>query len=620
MHQLLPLMLLALWRIPLYRHRRDGLLRVRSCRLPSLLPLPLTCFLLITPLLWPCGAAAHPQLNISIEGDLTASQQQNVRSFLSLARLDDNEPLSETMLQRLYGKAVKEAARALEPFGYYAPAIVLSKQRTPQGIWQVALNIQTGEPVIVNEIDISLSGEGRDDKLLRAAVHEFPLARGAIFDHRLYEEGKDQLVAFALEHGYQRAIFRSSRVAVSKKNRTAGLHLELATGPRYLIGPLRFDADFIDHELLKKITPVHEGDPFSPKALTLMRQSLYNAGYFASVEINADLDATLPGSNKVPITIVLTPNLAHKYGIGLGYGTDTGARGTLEYTNRHINRFGHQLDLQGQPAQRKSNFGGVYTIPIGDPKRDRLSLTGRYQTEEYDNTLTETLNATISHDHFRGRGELATYFRFLDENYDTGSEADSDHTRFLIPGIKGALVWADDRITTTRGLRLTATVMGSKEGMLADADFLQTTLQAKGIYTFWEQWRLIGRSEVGTTLVEDIYAIPPSLRFYAGGDQSVRGYGYKKIAPADDEGNLLGGKNLLTYSLEVERNLFEQWSGAVFYDSGTVSDTFAGSTMHSGAGVGLRWNGIFGQIRLDLAKALDEEGSWRIHFTMGADL
>ena len=117
-----------------------------------------------------------------------------------------------------------------------------------------------------------------------------------------------------------------------------------------------------------------------------------------------------------------------------------------------------------------------------------------------------------------------------------------------------------------------------------------------------------------------MYAIPPSLRFYAGGDQSVRGYGYKKISPADDEGNLVGGKNLLTYSLEVERSLYDQWSGAVFYDSGMVSDTLAGSTIHSGAGVGLRWNGIFGQIRLDLAKALDENGSWRIHFTMGADL
>lgn len=577
-------------------------------------------WVLLALLCTPLSALAHPQLNLTIDGDLSESQRQNVRSFLSLARLPDNETLDEAVFQRLYRITRKEAAKALEPFGYYEPAIELSHQRNPQGIWQVTLNIHTGEPVLVSEVALALQGEGAEDKQLLAALQEFPLGCDAIFDHRLYEKGKEQLITLAMESGYQRAEYRVSRVAVSKKQRTAAIQLQLATGPRYRIGPVRFEADFIDHDLLRKITPIHEGDPYSPRALTLVRQSLFNAGYFASVDVHAELDQAEPASNKVPITIQLTPNLAHKYGIGLGYGTDTGARATLEYTNRHINRFGHQLDVQSQPAQRKSNFGGVYTIPIGDPKRDRLSLTGRYQTEEYDNTLTDTLNTTISHDHFRNWGEFSTYFRFLDEDYDTGSLDDSDHTRFLIPGIKGALVWADDRIATTRGLRITATLLGSTESLLADADFLQTILQAKGIYAFGEQWRLIGRSEIGTTLVDDIYAIPPSLRFYAGGDQSVRGYGYKKIAPRDDEGNLLGGRNLLTYSLEVERSLYEQWSGAVFYDSGMVSDTLAGSTMHSGAGVGLRWNGIFGQIRLDLAKALDENGSWRIHFTMGADL
>lgn len=619
MDQLLPLMLVVLWHALVFRRPFDGPSRrlaylLRNQRLFALCGGVLLLFLLA-----PHFAGAHPLLALSIEGDLSEIQRQNVRSFLSLARLSDNEPLDAAVFQRLYGKARKEAAKALEPFGYYAPTIDLSHQRNPQGIWQVGLRIDTGEPVLVSGVDIALQGEGADDQRLLAAIQEFPLGREAIFDHGLYEQGKERLITLAMDNGYHRAVYRSSRVAVSKKQRTAAIHLELDTGRRYLIGPLRFEADFIDHDLLRKITPIHEGEPYSPKALTLVRQSLFNAGYFASVDVHADFDQAEPVSNKVPITILLTPNLVHKYGIGLGYGTDTGARGTLEYTNRHVNRFGHQLDLQTQPAQRKSNFGGVYTIPIGDPKKDRLSLSGRYQTEEYDNTLTDTLNATISHDHFRNRGEFSTYFRFLDENYDTGSQDDSNHTRFLIPGIKGALIWADDRIATTRGLRLTATVLGSSDSLLADADFVQTTLQAKGIYSFGEQWRLIGRSEIGTTLVDDIYSIPPSLRFYAGGDQSVRGYGYKKIAPSDDEGNLLGGKNLLTYSLEVERTLYEQWSGAVFYDSGMVSDTFTG-TMHSGAGVGLRWNGIFGQIRLDLAKSLDENGSWRIHFTMGADL
>ncbi|MGE4560714.1 MAG: autotransporter assembly complex family protein [Desulfobulbus sp.] len=565
-------------------------------------------------------AYAHPDLEVNIEGNLSEAQRTNITNYLSLARIDDNERLSDALFRRLVRKAPGEAGKALEPFGYYAPEISVAEHRQESGRRQVTLTVQPGEPVLIDSIDIILSGPGAEDAELHQAVQRFPLHEGDILDHQRYGQGKDRLVALALENGYQKAGFRLARVEVRKKECRAIIQLDLATGPRYRIGPLDFQADFIDHDLLKKITPVHEGDPFSPKALTRMRQSLYDAGYFTDVDINYDLNQAQDGSNKVPITIVLTPNLAHKYGIGLGYGTDTGPRGTLEYTNRHINRLGHQLDLQWQPSQRLSKFGGVYTIPIGDPKQDRLSFSANYETEDFDNTETETLKAVVSHDHFRRWGEYSTYLQYLRENYDTGAAFDSDQASFLIPGIKGSVFWANDRISTDKGLRLSATVIGSKKDVLGDADFVQASLRAKGIYSFLDKWRIIGRSEIGTTLVDDIYDLPPSLRFYAGGDQSVRGYGYKKIAPTDSEGNLLGGKNLLLYSIELERSLFEEWSGAVFYDSGTSTNKFSDCTMHSGAGVGLRWNGVFGQVRLDLAKPLDEEGSWRIHLTLGADL
>jgi translocation and assembly module TamA len=191
----------------------------------------------------------------------------------------------------------------------------------------------------------------------------------------------------------------------------------------------------------------------------------------------------------------------------------------------------------------------------------------------------------------------------------------------LIPGAKGSIFWADNRLVTTRGLRLSASLIGSEDGLLADTSFLQTAVRTKGIYSFFDKWRWIGRADLGATLTNDINDLPPSLRYFAGGDQSVRGYGYKKIGPADADGNIVGGKNLLTYSLELERALFEEWSAALFYDSGTATNTFSKLNLQSGAGIGVRWNAPFGQIRLDLAKALDDENnSWRIHFTMGADL
>lgn len=557
----------------------------------------------------------QPPVTVEISGQLTEQQRNNINSSLSLTRLAGTEAWSEAFFNELYGKAGQEAAKALEPFGYYSPEITLSHQQADKHN-KVTLVVVLGVPVTVTEVDITLVGAGAHDEALRKAVASFPLQGGSLLDHQGYEDGKDALITQALDQGYQGASFRRSQVLISKKNHSAAVHIQLDTGPQYRFGRISFEAEAIDQDLLAKVAPVRAGDPFSPKSLTRLRQSLFNTGYFKTVELEYDLEQST--ENRVPLRVVLTPNLAHKYGVGLGYATDTGIRGTLEYANRSLNRAGHQLDMQLQPAERKNNLSGAYTIPLGDPKKDRLTLAAKYQTEQFDNTDTQTLNTSVGPDHFREWGEYSMYLQYLNEHYSIGAE--DGQAALFIPGVRGSLFWADDRIATKQGLRLSASVIGSEKALGADASFLQTTLRAKSITTFFDQWRCIGRADIGTTLVDDISHLPPTLRYYAGGDQSVRGYGYKKIGPTDAEGNILGGVDLLVYSLELERTLFEAWSGALFYDSGTATNSFSSISMHSGAGVGVRWNGVFGQIRLDLARALDEEGSWRIHFTMGADL
>ncbi len=591
----------ATLRLPILR-----LLILRLVKLP---------ILFLSLLAVPIVSLAQPPVAIHISGDLTESQRQNIQSHLSLARLADDEIPSEALFNRLYGKVRQEVAKALEPFGYYSPGIGLRHEEHEDGTYLVELVITTGEPITIKEVNIALSGSGEGDKTLQEAIRYFPLHENEVLDHQLYEGGKDKLIAVALERGYLRASFHKSRVNINKKSLNADIHLRLDTGPRYFFGPISFDADWIDHDLLRKIAAIQEGDPFSPKALTRLRQVLFNADYFATVDLAYDLTQAV--SYKVPVKVILTPNLSHKYGVGLGYGTDTGLRAALEYTNRHVNSLGHQFSMQLQPSQRKDNLSGTYTIPMGDPRKERLSITGKYATEQFASTDMTTLSGTVSHDQFREWGEYSTLLQFLDERYNTGSKEAED--ALVIPGLKGSVFWADDRITTKRGIRLTGTVIGSEENVLANSTFLQSSLRGKAIYSLFD-WRCIGRGEIGTTLVNDIQSLPPSLRYYAGGDQSVRGYGYKKLGPLDASGNVIGGKNLLTYSVEMEHSLFEQWSGALFYDSGTATNSFTNIALHSGVGVGVRWSSLFGQIRFDVAKALDENGGWRIHFSMGADL
>ena len=557
----------------------------------------------------------HKVIDVSVTG-LDGVPLANVLSQLSLSLQQNNERLTESMVQRCYDLADEEIKQALEPFGFYTPFIEKSIDRDGE-FWRVRLNVLLGEPVRIVEVDIQLAGVGSDEPALVEAVSRFPLHQGDILDHQLYEQGKKELSSTAISAGYRDAGFSRNSVEIDRQKHNVRIFLSLDTGPQYLFGRTTFVADFLNKGLLHRMLPYDEGEPFSTRKIIQLRQALLNSDYFDQVEVKTgDTD---PGSLDVPMSIRLTPNNPNKYGVGFGYGTDTGFRGSLEWTNRLLNRYGHQLNLQLQPSERKDNFGLVYTIPIYDPRRDRLALHGTWEQENYDNTRTVARNASISYDHIREMGEYSIYLGGLDEDYEIGEK--NGHATLLMPGIKSTWRLADDRLKTKNGVRATVNLTGSGEDLASDATFLQASLNSKAILTFYEQWRIIGRFQFGGTLVDDIADLPPSLRFYAGGDQSVRGYAYKSIGPADSAGNIFGAKNLLSYSLELERKLFGNWSAALFFDSGDAMNSLTELHMRNGTGIGLRWTAPFGQVRLDVAEAISEgKSSWRIHFNVGADL
>jgi translocation and assembly module TamA len=547
---------------------------------------------------------------------LDGAPLNNVLSRLSLFQQRDNPRLTEVMVRRLFADAHREITAALEPYGYYSPAVEKDLAREVEA-WKATFHVTPGEPVRITEIGITLSGAGRHEQLLLEGVARYPLRVGDVLDHRLYEQGKKNLTSTALSAGYREVAFNRHMIEVDPGRHSAVISLELDTGPRYLFGPTTFEADFLSHHFLSRILPYKEGEPFSPRALVQLRQSLLGSDYFSQVDVRTGTVAE--ASLKVPIIITLSPKKRNLYGFGVGYGTDTGTRGSVEWTNRLLNRYGHQFTLRFQPSERKSHFGGVYTIPVRDPRKDRLSLLAKWEKEDFENTELEQRMVSVAYDHIREVGEYSTYLSYLDEDYDTGLE--SGHAILLMPGIKTTWRLADDRLRTQRGIRVTLDLTGATEELVSDGSFVQASVSSKAILALFDQWRLIGQAQLGGTIVDTVFDLPPSLRFYAGGDQSVRGYAYKSIGPVDQFGNVLGGRYLVTYSVELERKLFDNWSGALFFDSGDAPDSLDDLAMKNGAGIGLRWNAPFGQVRLDVANPVSEgERAWRIHFNVGADL
>ena len=210
--------------------------------------------------------------------------------------------------------------------------------------------------------------------------------------------------------------------------------------------------------------------------------------------------------------------------------------------------------------------------------------------------------------------------RWERERFDIDN-SDSGNTRLLMPGISFSRLQSDSPIDPSIGYRLQADVVGGSRELFSTVDVLQVTGQAGGLVTLADDHRFLARVNVGAIGTNDFSDVPPSLRFFAGGDQSVRGYGYETLSPEDETGASVGGRYKLVGSIEYQYEVVDNWRVAAFMDEGNALNHLD-DPLATGVGVGVRWISPVGPLRLDIAKGLDEEfgGGWRIHFSMGPEL
>ena len=179
---------------------------------------------------------------------------------------------------------------------------------------------------------------------------------------------------------------------------------------------------------------------------------------------------------------------------------------------------------------------------------------------------------------------------------------------------------ADGRLNIDKGFRFDATLKAANDAVLSDANMASLELGFKAVLPLTERFRVLTRANLGATYIEDFNALPPSLRFFAGGDHSVRGYAYEQLGPEDDTGTVIGGRYLATASAEVDYRFKENWRVALFTDIGNAMIE-PNEKLKQSVGFGIRWISPIGSIRLDLAQAIDEpDKPWRLHLTLGPDL
>lgn len=192
----------------------------------------------------------------------------------------------------------------------------------------------------------------------------------------------------------------------------------------------------------------------------------------------------------------------------------------------------------------------------------------------------------------------------------------------LLPGLRFSQRNLDDLIRPTQGYHYALEVRGTHRLVGSDVGFLQCIAEGSGITALPGRFSIQARAKGATSILDDPFSdLPTSLRFFAGGDNSVRGYAYKSLGPRGSSGEVIGGKNLLQGGIELERALFDRWGISLFYDAGNAFDSFADYQIYQGAGIGLHYHTPIGAVNLSLARQLGVTNpSNRIHFTIGFQL
>ncbi|MCQ4347145.1 autotransporter assembly complex protein TamA [Pseudomonas stutzeri] len=521
-------------------------------------------------------------------------------------------------LRRFARHAEREAARALQALGYYRPSIaseVLEDGDEPV----LRLTIAQGEPVRLRLVEIRVEGEAAQLARFRVPRSD-KLVAGAVLDHGAYEDAKRLIRNRALRFGFFDGAFVEQSLTVDPEAGLADIRLVYASGPRYALGAVQFEGETpLADDLLARMVPFRPGTPYDSDLIGELNRALVSSNYFEDVRVDAAPE-NASAQRAIPVQVRLQARKPRTLAAGVGYSTDVGPRLRGTWTRHWRGEQGHRLGADFEFSAPRQNLGTWYEIPLDPPLTDSLRFTTGYQREDLVDTESERLTLGVQWQHLPERDwQRILSLRWEQERFRVGE--DEGRSSLLLPGIGFARTVSDHKVDPSRGWRLQADLTGAQRSLLSDVDLLHVNLQARGLTTLEGGHRLLGRVQLGGIASNDFSAVPPSLRFFAGGDQSVRGYDYQTLSPRDGSGKRVGGRYLAVASAEYQYPIAERWRLATFVDHGNAIDGLS-DPLKTGVGIGVRWVSPVGPLRLDLARALDrDEGSgFRIHFSMGPEL
>ncbi|MDT7835821.1 autotransporter assembly complex protein TamA [Aquabacterium sp. OR-4] len=571
-------------------------------------------------------AAAAPAASARVLIDAPSALRPLLERHLDIVRLQelpDDETLGATEWARLIAATPAQVRELLQTEGYFDPRVTVQRlDGTPA---HVQVSVQPGTRVRIGSLRLDFEGElsqrldaGDADALaLRAALEALgrPVA-DAPFRNPAWADTKQALVGRLRAAGYAGALLNGSNADIDLATQRAALFVVLDSGPLFRAGEVQVRGLAAhDAQTVRHLAGFSAGAPLTEVRLLEYQERLLQTGLFDAVSVGFDPAAS--GAAAAPVLVRVTEKPLRQATVGLGYSANTGPRATLEHHHRRL--LGRPLTAYnklewGRDSQTWS--GDLLTHPAQGFYRNLLGVQIERVKSDTDIVLSQRLRL--------GRTQDTPQFErllFAELLRSRQSDAAGVSTAEALSA-NLHLVWRqlDSQTLPTRGYSLSVqSGAGQARAGSGHGPFGRLYGRFTGYLPLGAQWYGQARLEAGQVIKREQQVVPDALGFRAGGDDSVRGYGYRELAPVDASGNTISGSLLLTSSLELARPVSPAlpavW-GAVFVDAGRAVDRWTDYSAAWGYGVGVRWRSPIGPLRADLAYG-QELRRLRLHMSVG---
>jgi translocation and assembly module TamA len=590
-----------------------------------------------------CGLLPHAALaagvNVEVRG-VDEKLRANVLAYLSFERYrKGGAELNTDMVERLHNRVEREVQDALRPYGYFEPQVSSVVTDLGRGEWRVVIDIKPGRPVLVTSIEVKVTGPGETDPLFQRIIEHPLLKPGDRLNQADYDAIKSDLQRTAATYGYFDATLTRNELLVDPPNYTARIALELETGDRYRFGPTTITQEVVKESLVRRYLRYHAGDPFDLTQVLRTQFALDDSQYFTNLEVRPGTPDS--ATHTVAVDIHADPNRRHRYSFGAGYATDTGVRATLGFEDHRINPSGQSFSITAQFARiTRYKLVSSYVFPVGDPAVEHIALNGSIEQQTLADVTAYTQSVGPSFTLVKAGWQTLWKVNAVRTTSEDLNGTTTD--RLLLPELDIASVPKDYLGEPLFEYPFVAQIRGSDSVLGSDSNFIQAHMQLENTFRLGGPWHLLLREEVGASLVSRFSNLPTIYRFFAGGDNSVRGFYYNQLSPTDPvcttgpNGQFLrnadgscqsvagyikvGGKDLITGTVELVRELPRNLGVATFVDYGNAFDHF-GTKLFYSAGVGIRFRTPVLTLGIDVAQPINNPGAGpRLHINFSPKL